>query len=357
VAFAKAQPEFAALNAQLLGLSIDSNPSHLAWTYAIYVTSGVQIPFPVVADRMGDIAGLYGMISPNVSTQETVRNVFLIDPDQIVRAILIYPLTNGRSIPEILRLLIALQTTDKYHVVTPADWEPGEPALVPAPRTYDELLERQNNPGALNLSCEDWFWCYRELGPAQNGTTNSNQMMTTNPTRMTSLEQTNQTEMPPTRSNLESMNPTEMAPIQMRPTTQTTQTQVAPTEMPPTQTAPMQTTQTQTSPTNMTTRGTMPVTTPMQTTPTQMSPTRTAPTQMTPAQTTQPPMSPTNLTTTQSTMPQMAPTQTPPTPVNPAQGMSSQMIQTRTPTTQTIPMRTNTTQTNPLSSTPQMPLR
>jgi len=168
VAFAKAQPQFAERGAQLLGLSIVSNPSHLAWTYAIYVTSGVQIPFPVIADRMGDIARLYGMIAPDASTQETVRNVFFIDPNQIIRAILVYPLTNGRSIPEILRLLTALQTSDKYHVVTPANWEPGDPALIPPPKTYDELIERQNDAVAQELYCEDWFWCYRQL-PAKNG--------------------------------------------------------------------------------------------------------------------------------------------------------------------------------------------
>jgi peroxiredoxin (alkyl hydroperoxide reductase subunit C) len=144
-------------------LSIDSNPSHLAWTYAIYVTSGVQIPFPVIADRTGEISRLYGMIAPDASTQETVRNVFIIDPDQTIRAILVYPLTNGRSIPEILRLLTALQTTDKYHVVTPANWEPGQAALVPPPKTYEELLERQNDPRAQELQCEDWFWCYKQL--------------------------------------------------------------------------------------------------------------------------------------------------------------------------------------------------
>ena len=163
LAFANAQPQFAAQNTQLIGLSIDSNPSHLAWVYAIYVTSGVQIPFPVIADRMGDIARLYGMIAPDVSQQETVRNVFIIDPDQVIRAILIYPLTNGRSIPEILRLLTALQTTDTYHVVTPANWEPGQPTLVPPPKTYDELLARQTNPAEQGLVCEDWFWCYKQL--------------------------------------------------------------------------------------------------------------------------------------------------------------------------------------------------
>lgn len=168
VAFANAQPLFEEKNTQLIGLSIDSNPSHLAWVYAIYLTTGIQIPFPVIADRMGDIANLYGMLAPDVSKQETVRNVFFIDPDQIIRAILIYPLTNGRNIPEILRLLTALQTTDRDHVVTPANWQPGQPALVPPPKTYDELLARQNNPAAQNLNCQDWFWCYKQLPPENN---------------------------------------------------------------------------------------------------------------------------------------------------------------------------------------------
>lgn len=123
LAFSKAQPQFEARGAQLLGLSIDSNPSHLAWVYAIYVATGVQVPFPIIADRTGEIARLYGMMAPDVSRQETVRNVFFIDPEQTIRAILVYPLTNGRSIPEILRLLTALQTTDREHVVTPANWQ------------------------------------------------------------------------------------------------------------------------------------------------------------------------------------------------------------------------------------------
>lgn len=163
MAFATAQPQFAAQNAQLLGLSIDSNPSHLAWVYAIYLTTGIEIPFPVIADRSGDIARLYNMIAPDASRTETVRNVFLIDPEQKIRAILIYPLTNGRSIPEILRLLTALQTTDEFHVVTPANWQPGEGVLVPPPQTYDALLARQQDPAAQGLTCKDWFLCGKEL--------------------------------------------------------------------------------------------------------------------------------------------------------------------------------------------------
>ncbi|MDP4132558.1 MAG: peroxiredoxin [Bacillota bacterium] len=162
LAFAKANDQFVDKNTQLLGLSIDSNPSHLAWLYAIYMTTGVTIPFPVIADRMAEVAKLYGMIAPNVSTQETVRNVFIIDPNQIIRAILIYPLTNGRSIPEIIRLLTALQTTDAEKVVTPANWQPGQPTMVSAPKTYNDLLSRENEPQALGLECEDWFWCYNQ---------------------------------------------------------------------------------------------------------------------------------------------------------------------------------------------------
>lgn len=168
IAFSQANSQFTSRNAQLMGLSIDSNPSHLAWVYAIYMTTGIPIPFPVIADRDGSISRLYGMIAPDASTQETVRNVYLIDPQQTVRAILIYPLTNGRSIPEILRLLIALQTTDAEHVVTPANWQPGQPALLPPPKTYEGLIERQNQPRTQDRNCEDWFLCYRELPDSRN---------------------------------------------------------------------------------------------------------------------------------------------------------------------------------------------
>ena len=166
LAFASINQEFQDRNAQLLGLSIDSNPSHLAWVYQIYQLTGVEIPFPIIADRTGDIARLYGMISPMASNSETVRNVLIIDPNQIIRAILIYPLTNGRNIPEILRLLEALQTTDRDKVVTPANWMPNQPTMVPAPRTYQELLERENYAQNLGLECKDWWWCYKALPPS-----------------------------------------------------------------------------------------------------------------------------------------------------------------------------------------------
>ena len=160
IEFAKAYPAFVKRNKKLLGLSTDSNSSHLAWVHNIYMNTGIAIPFPIVADRDMSIAKKYGMISPEASSTETVRSVFIIDDRQIIRAILSYPLTNGRCIPEIIRLLDALQTSDREKVVTPANWCPGQPVMVPPPKTYEELLEREGDPEGLR--CIDWYWCYRD---------------------------------------------------------------------------------------------------------------------------------------------------------------------------------------------------
>lgn len=142
IAFSKAYTYFKNLNAELLGLSIDSNASHLAWVYDIYLRTGIKIPFPIIADRSGEIARKYGMISSAVSSIETVRNVFIIDDKGIVRLILIYPLNVGRCIPEILRAIEALQIADCNKAATPANWMMGEPIINPKPNTFEDLLER-----------------------------------------------------------------------------------------------------------------------------------------------------------------------------------------------------------------------
>lgn len=142
IAFSKANTYFQNLNTQLIGLSIDSNPSHLAWLYDIMQRTGIEVPFPVIADRSGEIARKYGMISNDVSTTETVRNVFIIDDKGIVRTIFIYPLNVGRWIPEILRVVEALQIADCNNASTPANWIPGQPIIVPKPNTFSELQQR-----------------------------------------------------------------------------------------------------------------------------------------------------------------------------------------------------------------------
>src|SRR5574344_1493569 len=105
IAFSKANTYFERLNTCLIGLSRDSNPSHLAWLYDMCLKTGITVPFPLIADRSGEIARKYGMISNSVSSIETVRNVFVIDDKGIVRTILVYPMTVGRCIPEILRIV------------------------------------------------------------------------------------------------------------------------------------------------------------------------------------------------------------------------------------------------------------
>lgn len=157
--FTKYYPEFQKRNTDLIGLSIDSNSSHLAWVYSIFKLTGVEIPFPVIEDRDMSIAKLYGMISEPMSNTSTIRSVFIIDDKQILRTILYYPLTTGRNIPEILRIIEALQTSDRDNVVTPANWFPGMPVILPYPKTYKELKHRIKNCDK-NCSCLDWYLCF-----------------------------------------------------------------------------------------------------------------------------------------------------------------------------------------------------
>lgn len=161
IAFSRAYTYFQQMNTELLGLSIDSNPSHLAWMYDIYCRTGIQLPFPIVSDRNGQIARKYGMISNDVSTTETVRNVFIIDDNGIVRTIFVYPLNVGRFIPEIIRTIQALQMADCSKGSTAANWMPGQPVIVSAPKTFEELQERQNyikeNQNGIN-----WYLSFKE---------------------------------------------------------------------------------------------------------------------------------------------------------------------------------------------------
>ena len=161
IAFTNLAPEFDKRNTKLIGLSVDSNASHLAWVYNILQMTGVTIPFPIIEDRDMKIAKKYGMISESVSNISTVRTVLIIVDKQTLITILYCPLTTGRNIPEILRIVEALQTADKCKVVTPANWLPGTPVLLPPPKTYKELLERVNNCNK-EYKCLDWYICFIE---------------------------------------------------------------------------------------------------------------------------------------------------------------------------------------------------
>ena len=161
ISFARAYQYFQRLNTELLGLSVDSNPSHLAWMNDIHMRTGIRIPFPIIADRNGEIARKYGMIAQNISNTITVRNVFIIDDKGIVRTIFVYPLNVGRFIPEILRTVEALQMADCSQGSTPANWRSGNPVIVPAPTTYCELEERQKYI-AQNNNGMSWYLSFKE---------------------------------------------------------------------------------------------------------------------------------------------------------------------------------------------------
>lgn len=155
IAFTRANTYFKQMNTELLGLSVDSNSSHLAWVYDIYCRTGVQISFPIIADRNGEIARKYGMISSDISSTQTVRNVFVIDDKGIVRTILIYPINIGRFVPEIIRIVQALQMADCSEGMTAANWIPDQPVIVPPPKTFEELKQRNEE---IEKKCNGLSW-------------------------------------------------------------------------------------------------------------------------------------------------------------------------------------------------------
>jgi peroxiredoxin (alkyl hydroperoxide reductase subunit C) len=173
--FAIMAPEFKALNCELVGLSIDSNYSHIAWLRTIKEKikyknmENVEVNFPLIADVRMDVAKLYGMIQPSADNTKAVRAVFFIDPKGKIRAIIYYPLSNGRNFQEIKRLLIAMQTSDANNAATPADWQPGEDVIVPPPGSCGVAKERVDNAGK-DYYCLDWFICFKKLPKEMTGT-------------------------------------------------------------------------------------------------------------------------------------------------------------------------------------------
>ena len=159
MAFAKRHDEFQAINTELLGLSIDSHFAHVAWVRNIKEKFNVDVKFPIIADLDMKVASAYGMVHPGASDTSAVRATFIIDDKGILRAMVYYPMTNGRSIDEIKRLVVALQTSDAHGVATPEGWQPGDKVIVPPPATA-EAAEARINEG---YECTDWYFCKKAL--------------------------------------------------------------------------------------------------------------------------------------------------------------------------------------------------
>jgi len=159
IGFAKKAEEFAARNTELLGLSIDSHYSHIAWVLNIREKFGVEINFPIIADLDMKVAQAYGMIQPGASDTAAVRATFIIDPEGVLRAMVYYPMNAGRSVDEIHRLLVALQTADENACAMPENWTPGDEVIVPTPKTPEEALARAGE----GLNTVDWYFTTRSL--------------------------------------------------------------------------------------------------------------------------------------------------------------------------------------------------
>jgi len=166
--FASMQEEFRQLNTELLGLSIDSTYSHIAWLRTIKEKvsfrdmQDVEVTFPVISDLTMEVSKLYGMLQPSASTTQAVRAVFIVDPQAKVRAMLYYPLSTGRNMQEIKRLIVAMQTADAEGVATPANWVPGEEVIVPPPGSCGAAKDRMTAADP-SVRCVDWFLCFKKL--------------------------------------------------------------------------------------------------------------------------------------------------------------------------------------------------
>lgn len=158
--FAQRQDEFNAFNTELMGLSIDSIHSHLAWVNNVREKTGVYLDFPIIADIDMKVSKLYGMLQPNESETAAVRAVFFIDPTKKIRLVMYYPLNVGRNMDEILRALEALQVSDENGVAMPLNWKKGDKVIVPPPKNLEEMNDRLNDN-----SCErtDFYLCKRDL--------------------------------------------------------------------------------------------------------------------------------------------------------------------------------------------------
>jgi peroxiredoxin (alkyl hydroperoxide reductase subunit C) len=165
--FATMEEEFKAMNVQLIGLSIDSLYSHIAWLRTIQEKidykgmKNVEVKFPLIEDISMNVAKKYGMIQPNESATQAVRAVFVIDPEAKIRTILYYPASTGRNFQEIKRIVVALQKADKEQIATPADWQPGDDVIIPPPGSCGTAKERVESTEEGKY-CLDWFMCFKK---------------------------------------------------------------------------------------------------------------------------------------------------------------------------------------------------
>lgn len=161
IEFARRQDDWDRLNVQLIGVSIDSLNSHIAWVLDLERISGVKIQFPLIVDLDQKLSIAYGLVHEAVSDTAAVRAVFAIDPKGVIRALLYYPMQLGRSVDELIRMFEGLQMADLNGVSCPANWKPGDPVIVPAPATYAEAQKKINS--SATPESQAWYLTTKEI--------------------------------------------------------------------------------------------------------------------------------------------------------------------------------------------------
>jgi peroxiredoxin (alkyl hydroperoxide reductase subunit C) len=162
IEFARSYDDFEKINVQLIGVSIDSVFSHIAWVRDLEQIGNVQVKFPVIADLDQKVSSSYGLVHEAAADTATVRAVFAIDPKGNVRALIYYPMQLGRNIDELFRVFQALQTADANGVSCPANWRPGQPVIVAAPATVEDAAKRTNGSGS-GLNVQSWYLSKKDL--------------------------------------------------------------------------------------------------------------------------------------------------------------------------------------------------
>ena len=161
--FAQNKKWFADHGTRLIGLSIDSIHSHVAWVQNVREKTGVYMDFPIIADIDMKVSKLYGMLHENTSNTAAVRAVFFIDPKGLIRLIMYYPLNVGRNMVEIMRVLEAMQTVDAKGCAMPLNWKKGDQVIVPPPKTLKDLDARL---AEKDLEFVDFYLAKKSLEPA-----------------------------------------------------------------------------------------------------------------------------------------------------------------------------------------------
>jgi thioredoxin-dependent peroxiredoxin len=136
------QEEFAKRNVKVMAVSVDPIEKHYEWRKDIDETQNCTVDFPIIADPNRKVATLYDMIHPNASATATVRSLFVIGPDKLVKLMITYPASTGRNFNEVLRVIDSLQLTANYSVATPADWKHGEDVIVVTAVSTEDAVKK-----------------------------------------------------------------------------------------------------------------------------------------------------------------------------------------------------------------------